>query len=113
MGNGCKAVLLFVFLALLFLYQLIIPLFIVPINGQCNYNDVIPPDPKVNLSMDSWSTGGMWAAIVIFVLFFSSGKMKTESDCGIFCLAILFILYQLFDLVWNIIGLIIYSDFYE
>lgn len=52
MSKGCLAALLFVFLALVFLYQLAVPIFVIPINGQCYYNDIIPPNASINLSMD-------------------------------------------------------------
>jgi hypothetical protein len=113
MSKGCLAALLFVFLALVFLYQLAVPIFVIPINGQCYYNDIIPPNASINLSMDQWSTGGMWAGIIVFAVLFVSGRAKAESDWAMLSLCGLFLLYQIFDLIWNIIGVVIYQNFYK
>lgn len=113
MSKACLASLLFVFLALVFLYQLAVPIFVVPINGQCYYNDIVPPNASIHLSIDQWSMGGMWAGIIAFAIFFASGRAKAESDWAMLCLCGLFLLYQIFDLIWNIIGIVIYQDFYK
>lgn len=113
MGKQCCAGLLFIFFALLFLMQLVVAIFVVPINGQCDSNSVIPEDAPINLSMDDWIYGNMGTAILIFAIFCSGSRSNSDSDCAMAVLALIFILYNLFVFAWSIMGLVLYSHYYK
>jgi uncharacterized membrane protein len=112
MDGGCCAILIFILLGLAYLYQAIIVVFVVPINGVCDWNSTLPPDPPVDLTMESWIYGGMSAGVIMFAMFSACSRRTTNSDCAVGSLALLFIVYHIFMVVWSIIGLKLYANFY-
>lgn len=111
MSEGCCAVILFLFLFLLYLLHTIVSVFVVPIEIDCSYNNNIPVDAAVNISMEDWIYGGMWAGIIMFVSLGSGCKGK-DSDCSMVLAVILYFLYNIFVFIWSIIGLTMYSNYY-
>lgn len=64
--------------------------------------------------MEQWIHGAMGAGIIMFALFFRSSRSEAGSQCWSVLLAIMFVLYHMFQIVWSILGLIIFSnDFYS
>ena len=54
----------------------------------------------------------MGAGIVIFSLSCGGAKSQSDNDCKMACIVLIDILYILFIMVWSIIGLIMYNDYY-
>jgi len=111
MSGGCCAALVFIFLALLYLLQLVVAVFVLPINIDCSFDTLVPDSAPVNLSMQDWIMGGMFSGILMLALFISGSRGK-ESDCAIILLLLFYFLYNLFVFIWCIIGLIIYNNYY-
>lgn len=59
------AVLFTYFWLCLYLFQLVIAIFVVPIGGQCDWNNIIPDDSYINLSMSTWIYVNLGVAIFI------------------------------------------------
>jgi hypothetical protein len=66
----------------------------------------------VDLTMESWIYGGMSAGVIMFAMFSACSRRTTNSDCAVGSLALLFIVYHIFMVVWSIIGLKLYANFY-
>ena len=112
MSKACCAVLVFVLLALVYLYMIAILVFVLPIDISCDNNSVIPPDPAINLSMESWIYGGLISGVVVFSFTCVSSRSKSDSECMMVIVVLLYILYNIFTFIWSIIGLVIFNDFY-
>jgi hypothetical protein len=112
MTKDCWLILFIVISGLTLLVYLVIAIFLTPIKAQCDYNETIPDDAPINLSMSEWQGYGMIFALSCFGLLTASGKLKTNSDCVIAVLAGFIILYVIFIFVWSIIGLVIYEHYY-
>ena len=113
MNKGCIAALVFCFLSLVFLYQIAVLVFVLPIDATCDYNSTIPNDPAINLSMEDWIYGGMIAGIVIVAITCGTSRTSSNSDCWMYFVGIVYILYNMFTFIWSIIGLIMYNDYYQ
>ena len=96
MSKGCIAASLFIVFALLFVFELVVVVFVVPINAQCDFNSWTDPEVKVALTMEQWIYGGMGAGIVMFALFCGSSRTKSDSDCWMGFLTLVFALYHIF-----------------
>lgn len=95
-----------------FIFYLIIAIFLVPINVECDFNDTIPDDAAIDLSMNEWMSYAMICGLAFFGMLTGCAKNKTNSDCSIATLIVIIVLYVLFIFVWSIIGLVIYEDYY-
>ena len=93
---------------LLYLYEIIISVLVIPINVNCPANSTIPENAGIRLSMESWIEGSMIAGIIMFVSMGACYK-----DEAIFFTIAIFVLYNVFSLIWSIIGMTIFNDFYR
>ena len=110
MANECITGCGIVLAGLSFLAYLIVAVFVVPINGQCDFNSVIPQNAAINLSMEDWIYGAMGGGVSVFWLIGSFSKNSSNSDCLAGFIAGYLILYVFFTFSWSIIGLVIYSS---
>jgi len=91
----------------------VLVIFILPIKAQCEFNNVIPPDAVINLSMQDWIYGGMGCAAGIVAVMGSCARSKSNNDCLLVMLALAIFLYFLFVFGWSIVGLLIYINYYS
>lgn len=112
MTKDCWIIFFLILSTLSLLAYLIIDVFVVPINVKCDYNDLIPDDAPIDLSMAEWQGYGMIFGLAFFGLVSGCAKNKTNSDCLIAVFVGIIILYVLFIFVWSIIGLVIYEHYY-
>lgn len=114
MNSKCCAAVIFTFFTLLYLYQAILAIFIVPIySDDCNYNDFIPKDSPVQLSMNDYIYGSMVSSIIMMVLLAASGKYNSNSDCAHAFIGIVYLIYNLFIWAWSIVGITVYYNYNE
>ena len=113
MSKGCLVALFCILLALIFLYQIVIMALVLPINVECSSDEIIPPQPAVNLSMDDWVMGGLIASCIVFGFLCFSGKNSATNDCLVVFNMFLYILYNFFSFIWSLIGMSIYNNFYK
>lgn len=101
-------------IAIAFMGYLVYTAFIVPVYAGC---DSIGQDynSPVNLNLAEWMFGNMIASIIIFVLMTSMGREKKEEyqECSIRFLLVVLELYSLFEIVWSIIGFMVFNDSYK
>jgi len=78
MSKDCWLIFYMVLSVIAFLAYLIIAIFVTPINLVCDYNDTIPDDAAINLSMSEWISYGMILGISFFGLLGGCAKSKSN-----------------------------------
>jgi hypothetical protein len=78
MSKDCWLILYIVLSVISLLAYLIIAIFVTPVNVYCDYNDTIPDDAVISLSMAEWISYGMIISIAFFGVLGSCAKSKSN-----------------------------------
>lgn len=95
---------------LAFMCYLIFTVFVIPAFAECDSIGQYYDDSPVNLCLGEWMFGNMIAGIIILSLMVAMSKSKDSAIgflmafCGLYCL---------FEVVWNIIGFMIFNHGYK
>ena len=95
------------------IFQIILEVIVIPFQTYCEYNIKIPDNPAINMSMHCWIQVGLFMGVILFLITCLYAKYAISiNDFKTALLVLIYFIYNLFNFIWSILGIIIYNDYY-